>query len=1306
MAENTRPHEAPLKVDLAKLARQKRTPSTKPMSSDRIYNIGLVEETGRTQLISPPPEETLAFRRVSRSTPSSLLTSSASKRKRNVPQPQQPQQPLQPIEATPNPKPRKQTRRQSTPIESPTRPQSTPSRSSRSTLLPKSPHALNPNADFVPPTAPRSARARRTTPIPPYEPPSDVFTPPREVMMTPTISKSSKRKTGTRPKPKSTAKPFKVVLPIKKELPDIDLSLPMPPASPTDDPLLLSGPLMPPTSTPTRAPRQRRHIDIINSASLALSPVPEPTPAPAPVDPLPPSSEPDPLPSSGAEPPIYFNWDASQSPTSEYDDSMDLDPADADVPAPAPFFPPSTWTEADAGGWSDSDDDTPGPAPVDAIEVGEGEFTGRFHTLSVRTKLDPPSSATRVRMEDWGRPITPFPRKIARPDFMTALDEGKDDAEAAQDIENQDIVGQASYTDVGRVQDADTEQVEDADFEMAGEEDAEDEEEREVREMSVPPDTCAGATDEEEPSFNDNEPSQEEELPLEEPSFEGQSYNDEEPPHEQGTNKAANADNSSLEDIDQDASVDETDASFEIPLPPPPKTPTRSRAVTPTENETLGTTNKQKAEEEYEQDNISEHQADVSLEIEVERSITHTNHHPVKHDSNYQEGDTKSHHSNDNNDEEEAEEREVRDMSVSYDNEDEAEEEPTSFITFSPTTPAPSAAVFSPPLAPYTLAPVLSSPPPTTVVEDIRMRDERGDFLGPVSRHETIDSHYEPRSVDGDTRLDVETEADSDDSFSDTEVEPDVVRITSSDPRAAARAAAILKQARHDYDCYTKLILRQKDGRRKTIVGGGVHKPKTPAEKQRRATLGTGMGVLGDRVYIPGTPTMTLPELLREAEAQVAGNTPAKRASVGTLLSGRKASFGTPLIMTPVPRQHSSAAIQAALGEEQVWTREEWKLLDACFTEERLERGLNGTLASVDAVHTDDVVTRFFALFDDAAPWDRSSVQQRVKALQNKQRAGNVAPPTTPYTPVNPFGITRRIPSMEVPDFTPLGRRALPPRKQRPIPAPVADAITNPPFANMPAEEPKSRMTVRKMPASLLAPRYSHLLEEAVAISLQPTAVADASVAGIETQETASQGDIDVDADVDVDDAPSEADSTPADNTTNPAAPEPTPSTLGTRVKGFLFSYLPRSKAPAGASKLKPKHPAQPGLPLPPPAILSKPRGPINTPIRAPAPKPIHPRDLVNLQPAPAPPRTTKIPRATRPQRLVELHPPPAPAPVVVPRPRRSSGGSVKDLVRSFEQLDEVRTEAKKVELKRVKSVGEWRKGLGGKVSSKPGWKP
>jgi hypothetical protein len=41
----------------------------------------------------------------------------------------------------------------------------------------------------------------------------------------------------------------------------------------------------------------------------------------------------------------------------------------------------------------------------------EGEYTGKFRVVHVPTKADPPTSTTRGRIEQWGRPISPFPRK-------------------------------------------------------------------------------------------------------------------------------------------------------------------------------------------------------------------------------------------------------------------------------------------------------------------------------------------------------------------------------------------------------------------------------------------------------------------------------------------------------------------------------------------------------------------------------------------------------------------------------------------------------------------------------------------------------------------------------------------------------------------------------------------------------------------------------------------------------------------------------------------------------------------------------
>ena len=160
-------------------------------------------------------------------------------------------------------------------------------------------------------------------------------------------------------------------------------------------------------------------------------------------------------------------------------------------------------------------------------------------------------------------------------------------------------------------------------------------------------------------------------------------------------------------------------------------------------------------------------------------------------------------------------------------------------------------------------------------------------------------------------------------------------------------------------------------------------------------------------------------------------------------------------------------------------------------------------------------------------------------------------------------------------------------------------------------------------------------------------------------------------------------------------------TTIGKRVKGLLFSYLPTLQKSSSSSTTVSKAPVptQPSLPLPPIEILSKPRGPITTPAPAPIMKPKHPKELVVLHPAPQPPTVSHIPRLKKPQRLVELHPP-APLPVVeqpIPRPRRSSGSSVKDLVRGFEEIQAVSRDKLRY------NVG-WRTYTGDK--KRPQWKP
>ena len=279
---------------------------------------------------------------------------------------------------------------------------------------------------------------------------------------------------------------------------------------------------------------------------------------------------------------------------------------------------------------------------------------------------------------------------------------------------------------------------------------------------------------------------------------------------------------------------------------------------------------------------------------------------------------------------------------------------------------------------------------------------------------------------------------------------------------------------------------------------------------------------------------------------------------------------------------------------------------------------------------------------------------KRAKALQRKQRAGEGAPPT-PNLRVS--SVTSSTPT--VPDFTPIhpARREGVSTTQPRLPAPVFLAQTP------------------RIPASLMAPRYSHLLEEAKSLSKQdsprpgetPARLAHVTDDGLVASTT----------------SPSAAPDQPVQEV------PPTPS-VGTRMKGFFSSYLPTLKKKTPAPKAR--QPARPGLPLPPPELLEKPRGPVVTPQPKPAPRPTHPKELVHLQHAPLPSRIPALPQA--PKRLVELRPvsPPAVAsePIKIPEGgRRNSGGSVKDLVHSFEEMDRSREiEERALQLRRQKSAG------------------
>lgn len=176
-------------------------------------------------------------------------------------------------------------------------------------------------------------------------------------------------------------------------------------------------------------------------------------------------------------------------------------------------------------------------------------------------------------------------------------------------------------------------------------------------------------------------------------------------------------------------------------------------------------------------------------------------------------------------------------------------------------------------------------------------------------------------------------------------------------------------------------------------------------------------------------------------------------------------------------------------------------------------------------------------------------------------------------------------------------------------------------------------------------------------------------------------------------------------------APPDSPS-LFRRLTSPLFSYLPLMYK--GQSEETPKDGGGSGLPLPPPEIFEKERDPIVTPAPKVPPKATHPKDQVELHTVT--PKPSMIPKPKmQPKRLVDLRPAPQkPEPVLVTKSlvtdRRQSGGSVKELVKSFETLDES-VSSLKSSTRSVQSINEWRAdslgaGPKGEGGSKPQWKP
>ncbi|KAH6909522.1 hypothetical protein BKA70DRAFT_1276401 [Coprinopsis sp. MPI-PUGE-AT-0042] len=912
----------------------------------------------------------------------------------------------------------------------------------------------------------------------------------------------------------------------------------------------------------------------------------------------------------------------------------------------------------DGGDWSETDDEDEwdliqGGAKQGGVEA-IGEYTGRFRTLRVRTKADPPSKATLERMEKWGRPVSPFPEEGRS--FAGSQEAGLE----AMGLPVQDTPTheELQRPAVGRYDDEQLEEF------------AEDEQEVE---------------EEQQPRRSEDSEDEEEVVRL----SMGLGEEDEE---QEGTVRHHHSGSEEEED--------EGMIENRIPDDLPPSSPPSMASSSP----------------------LKLHQEDEEMEYSSEDHERYESESPLKRKSGGYSSSPYRH-------------------------------EETFYDTVVPMPQEPG-----------------------SEVQDL---DEEEDVDSQEEEDDEPAMYEEDEQEDGPAIQEDADEENDDDDSTDLEADMSMVKIVSADPRAAARAAAILKQ--HDYECFTKGALKRRNSlndSRRHSVGGMVHDSrrrsllesgigKTKYKNRRRSTLG--MGVIGDRVIIPGSPDITLPELLERAEREVV-ESPMSRQRPQMFLMDTPASplrgaltveedvnpfyipdvarsLFPPTAAVPVPSPVASPVRgpeEAASGEPRKWTKDEWKLLDGCFTDERMELGGGEEMAPVDAVQLENVVQRFVSLvggqnvvdgYGDS--WTRDSLLQRTRALQQKQRSGKVAPPLTPRNPLSPappppptqpspsakvLGGRNRRPSMEVPDFTPLGRRAPPPRTLRPsLPKPVTEDA---PFSNLPpAKEKKSRV-----PPTLLAPRYSHLLDEAMVVSNEVSSLAKNLKAGPSTTDktvpSPSPEESDESTVVDVDESMAMEDTSIVEALPKPLPPPPQPAptpSFGRRLSRMFFSYLPTlSRTTPAPSRKVPRPPAQPGLPLPPLEILQKPRPPVTTPVRPPEPKAPHPKELVELHPVMAPSKPSMIPRPKLqqpPRRLfVKLaHVPRQPPstqleekqPVPDFRPRRSSGVSVKDLIKTFEDIGEKeREEREKEALSRPGSSLSMRSKSQLSKPFKPTWRP
>ncbi|KAG8942001.1 hypothetical protein FRC03_003742 [Tulasnella sp. 419] len=536
------------------------------------------------------------------------------------------------------------------------------------------------------------------------------------------------------------------------------------------------------------------------------------------------------------------------------------------------------------------------------------------------------------------------------------------------------------------------------------------------------------------------------------------------------------------------------------------------------------------------------------------------------------------------------------------------------------------------------------------------------------------------------------------------ENDPPVVEISSKNHEAAARAAAILK-LHHDWIEASKRPNLKR--RRSSMSVGGFDSPRsmsTPIGRQHSPVSRFQI----KRSGLAGSPIQ--PSLLQQMAAEMSPpKGSAKKAGLGRFASqdivgpstpvhnegtskSRSNMFRTPIfkpptiIINPASTVTSQRYIRTYSGEEPTrWMKEDWKHLERCLLAERQRMADEGRYNSpedvdMEDINVDTVVEKFLeeVNFDEedlVDEWDVDKIRRRVIALQVRH---------SPDPQVARSIVSS--PSMVVP-FTPQ----------------IRQRTNHGRSASLAQDTPTSRVrsAMASAPTLLLAHRYSHLYDEASAIAGLPTSSQTTSSTPKQNQDrakapTGSRIPV-LSSSRHVKPVPPPPPTPKADTPQTPPPVEDTPSATS-RVLGFLglgnilrssIRSVTKGKAKASDSdKIVPIEEGQttvikPRLPTPKPI----PESPYNL-------ETMSQEDLNHVEP-----QSPQLPAPLmHPKDLVELNHVPLPEPQrpASSRKPRVSGGSVKELVKTFEELED-ENDRERQRIKEVVRRGRRVVGAGGK---------